>query len=144
MDNLDADGRSAYYARLSARNASASTALTRLQLAYLLSYPGSTDVVTKAQEVSALIGTVDDAHLLAPIRDLLAQQFALQQALREQRRKFRELSRDRNVTDEHLQDLQRKQLLTQEAIATCREQLDALKQIESMMSDAEPTLQVQP
>lgn len=120
------------------RHQQSPSATSRLQLAYLtLFFPRSQAEAAQAENVEALLQDIDDDNELAPIRDLLLRYSQQGKAHVSQSVRLKELEQQCEVAASRHDELRRESDVLKQRIAVCAEQLEALKQIESVMSAPE-------
>ncbi len=137
--------RQAQYNALIEHHQSAPSAESRLQLAYLgLFYPQLQAGDRESEGVMELLEAIDADHELAPIRDLLLRYAQLGQAHATQSQKLGALGRECELVASSLDDSRRESEKLEQQVTLCADQLEALKQIESVMSAPEPNVQARP
>jgi hypothetical protein len=123
-------------AQLQAQEPPQASALVALQQAYLLTVlePDTRTGQDPDAEIGGLLDSVDDDHVLVPIRDMLRDQLAIRQQQGRDRGTLATLQRQCDALQSEFQAALREQASLQRLGDTCREQLEALKEIESVMS----------
>ncbi|MEM9758902.1 MAG: hypothetical protein AAF933_06700 [Pseudomonadota bacterium] len=118
--------------------------LTRLQLAYLITLATTEAHSDSSLDVATLLDGVADSHELAPIRDQLRQYLQLRDAYEQERTALRAARQQCETLETRLGGLRDERDALQRDIAVCKDQLEALKEIESMMSASDDSLEVLP
>ena len=144
VSGLDSPARLRLYEDLTAQGDDTPDSLTRLKLAYLL----STDEAVRAHatdqsRIDALLSGIDDEDELAPLRDLIQQNRALQVLQEQEGARLDELELQCQALDARFSETRDARETLQLGLDTCREQLDSLKEIESMMSTPDSGLKGQ-
>ncbi|MEO1081192.1 MAG: hypothetical protein AAFY29_16655 [Pseudomonadota bacterium] len=118
--------------------------LTRLQLAYLMTLDTTAAYSDTNLDVATLLDGVTDSHELVPIRDQIRQYLELRESYEQERTALVEARRQCETLNTRLGGLRDERDALQRDIATCKDQLEALKEIESMMSASDDSLEVLP
>lgn len=136
------ESRMQYQAALE-RHQQSPSAASRLQLAYLiLFFPESQ--AEPAENVAVLLQDIEGDQELAPIRDLLLRYSQLAKTHASQTAKLKELGQQCQAVKSKHESLQRESKGLEQKLAVCADQLEALKQIESVMSAPQPALRLLP
>lgn len=141
VDALDESDRQAQLERLLRIEEHTSSAMSRLQLAYLTLRDPLPMTAAVSAETAQLLDSVDDSDTLASVRDMLRQVLSFRDRYRHEMQQRSSLALKCQEYAEHNQALQGARDALQSAVATCNQQLDALKKIESLMSNPVNTLE---
>lgn len=129
----------AHYQAVFEHHQQSPSATSRLQLAYLtLFFPQPQGEAPQSESVEALLKDIADNHELAPIRDLLLRYSQQGKAHASQSVRLKELDQQCKVVATRQDELRRENDALEQKLAVCADQLEALKQIESVMSAPEP------
>jgi hypothetical protein len=142
---MSAAERAEHLARLREQDEEPATAIEAMRRAYLITVVEMTPDDRKAAtgEIDRLLDRVEEGHALVPVRDLLRVQAALQSQRAADREVIGTLQRQCDGLREDLGATRRQRDSLQALTETCSAQLQALKEIESVMSvnDSRPESQ---
>lgn len=131
--------RNAEFLKLRGQHEQSPGSMTGLQLAYLtLLLPAPDAESYSGVNTAALLEGISDDHKLAPVRDLLSQSLQLRGNYASKTEELKELRKECEVVTNSRQNLLRKRKALQDELAICADQVEALKEIESVMSAPEP------
>lgn len=140
VDKMSPRERNAQFVNVRTRHKESPSAITRLQLAYLtLLSPTPETGSYGAESTAALLGGIPDDHELVPVRDLLSRSLQLRKNQSSATAELKKLRQQCEVVADSREALQREHGALQNEVAVCADQVEALKEIESVMSAPEPS-----
>ncbi|MFK8043087.1 hypothetical protein [Congregibacter sp.] len=140
VDAMSTEERNTEFVNVQAQYEESPNAMTRLQLAYLtLLAPAAEGGDYHSEEMSSLLKGIDADHELAPVRDLLTRSLRLRENHAGTTAELRKLSKQCEVVEDSRAELEREREKLQREAVICSDQVEALKEIENVMSAPEPS-----
>jgi len=143
METMNTAERNAQALKLRTRHEQSPSAITRLQLAYLtLLSPSSDGGAYSAKRTAALLEGIEDDHELAPLRDLLSRSIQLRESQANVTAELKELRAECVLVVDSREKLRAEREALEYEVVSCADQVEALKEIENVMSapDSSPAM----